>query len=67
MKPACRIGVAGGGDELTGGVSGGVPGVLGYIMDPVAAAEAAETLTAVAGPPMMRTPAAAAAAAAAAA
>lgn len=55
----------GGGDELTGGVSGGVPGVLGYIMEPTGAASAPETFTA-GVPPVISTPAAVAAAVAAA-
>lgn len=50
MNTGCRIGVVGGGEELTGGVSGGVPGVLGYIMEPTAAASVPDTLTAGAPP-----------------
>jgi len=49
-----------GGDELTGGVSGGVPGVLGYIMEPTDAVSAPETFTA-GEPPGISTPTAAAA------
>lgn len=52
----------GGGEELTGGVSGGVPGVLGYIMEPTVTASALDTLTA-ASPPVISTALAATAAA----